>query len=110
MRRCPPALLLLLALSGCVDRDQEIVIENRGGAAILVDVQKEYGPWSVRRDDHERDRVPGFTSWVGRYTSQLERIDVVVLRESDGAVLHADSFSRGDFEDFNGHILILAYP
>ena len=113
MRRLAPALLLaaLLFPAGCVDHDHELVIENRGNVTVLVGIHKSYGPWwNPRRDDDELDSLPGFTCWIGRYTSQIEEIDVTVWRESDGGILYQHTFREGDFADFNNHIRIPIYP
>lgn len=104
-------MLLLAALpAGCIDHDHEIAVQNCGNQEILVDVQKEYGPWSVRRDDHEQTPVLGFSAWVGHYTSQIEKITIVVWRKSDGTLLYANRFRESDFGDYHNHIVIPVYP
>jgi len=110
MKRSAPALLLALALSGCIDHDHELVVENAGAEAVILDVEKEFNPWSLRHDDHDRRRIPAFSAWVGAYTTQLDRIKVLVRRESDGAVLYSGVFSTEDFDDAKGHILVSVYP
>ncbi len=81
------AAVLAAARAGCIDHDHELAIENLGSQPILVSIEKEYGPWSVRRDECNTIILAGFTSWVGRYTSQIEKIGVAVWRESDGVLL-----------------------
>jgi hypothetical protein len=110
MRRLAWMFLLAALPAGCIKHDHEIIVGNCGDQAIIVDVQKEYGPWSVRRDDHERVRVIGFSDWVGDYTSQLDKITIVVWRESDGTFLYARRFRESDFGDYNNHIVIPIYP
>jgi hypothetical protein len=110
MRRLAWVALLAAAPAGCIDNDHHITVQNCGNPTIIVDVQKEYGPWSVRRDDHERVGVYAFSSWKGSYTSQLRKIKVVVTREADGILLYSNSFHESDFGDYNNHIVIPVYP
>jgi hypothetical protein len=110
MRRLAWVLLLAAAPAGCIDHDREIIVQNCGDETIIVDVEKEFNPWSCRRDDHLQTPVLGFSSWAGRYTSSLERITLVVRRNRDGVLLYSGRFGLSDFEDAKNHILIPVYP
>ena len=82
-----------LLAAGCIRHDHELVVENCGSETVLVDVEKTYGPWwNPRPDDDEQVSVAGFSWWVGRYTSQIEKIRLSVRRERDGEVLYTGVF------------------
>lgn len=111
VRRALIGVILPVLAAGCIDHDHELTVENCGAATVLVDVRKSYGPWwNPRRDDHELEAVWGFSCWVGRYTSQIERIRLTVRRESDGEVLYSGVIREGDFDDHGNHIRIRVYP
>jgi len=100
-----------LLAAGCIRHDHELVVENCGAEAVVVEVQKTYGPWwNPRPDEDEEVSVVGFSCWVGRYTSQIEKIRLSVRRERDGEVLYTGVFREGDFDDFGNHIRIRVYP
>lgn len=110
MRRLAWVLFLAAAPAGCIDHNREIIVQNCGSETIIVDVEKEFNPWSGRRDDHVQTAVLGFSGWAGHYTSSLERITLVVTRERDGALLFFGRYGQSDFEDAKNHILIPVYP
>jgi len=109
MKRAALAALLAASLSGCIDHDKELVVENRGSEPVLVDVTQEHDPWSFQQDDHWNFELDGFLSWVGRFAS-VESVQLIVRRKSDGALLYANEFSLGDFEAFDKHIVVPVYP
>ena len=108
-RRLAWAALLAVCWTGCIDRDNELIIDNGGHQPVLVDIRREYHPLSLRRDEHEVAEVVGFSAFVGKYAS-FERMRLLVSRKSDGAILYAGSLSESDFDDWNGHIRFTVYP
>jgi len=98
--------LSLLALAGCRDRDNELVIDNFGADTAVVHVDFD-GWWGD--DDDDLFEVPPGERRVADYDSVRE-LDVFIWRKSDRLPLFSASFDQEDFDDDHGDIEIVVAP
>jgi hypothetical protein len=106
MARIAALSLAALALCGCGDEDNDLVIDNAGGDTAVVHVDFK-GAWGGEDDDFFE--VPPGERRVVRYDAVGE-LEVFIRRKGDGLPLFSASYDQEDFDDDHGDIEILVAP
>lgn len=112
LRRAGILLTLALLIPSCSTDDageQEIIVVNNTGSALIVDIDADVdNNWGQDVDDDIAILQPGQT-----YKEQFEgadEVNVKITRQSDGVVLFSAEYDIDDFEDEDGEILITVNP
>lgn len=98
--------LASIALGGCRDEDNDLVIDNVGSGTAVVHVDFR-GTWGD--DDDDFFEVPPGERRVARYDAVGE-LEVFIWRKSDRLPLFSASYDQEDFDDDHGDIEILVAP